>query len=97
MLRIKKKKNIKFYTLEQTFKKRTDEFKQGYKEESSRIMLAKEIRTIRSRKKMTQKDVAQKADIPQSVIARLESGNHSVSLYTLNRIAYVLGKRVQLV
>ncbi len=54
------------------------------------------MRETRIAKKLTQKDVAEKADMPQSVIARVESGKHSPSLYTLERIANVLDKEVQL-
>ena len=35
-------------------------------------------------------------DVP-SVIARLESGTHSVSVDTLSKVAHALGKQVELV
>ena len=50
----------------------------------------------RKAKKMTQAAVAKKAAMPQSVIARLESGDHSVSVETLRRVAHALGKRVEI-
>ena len=62
-----------------------------------RILMAGEITDARKKSKMTQAEVAKKAKMPQSVIARIESGRHSVSLGTLNRIAHALGKKVQLV
>lgn len=46
---------------------------------------------------MTQAAVARKVDMPQSVIARLESGTHSVSVDTLSKVALALGKKVELV
>ena len=46
---------------------------------------------------MTQAAVAREADMPQSVIARLESGTHSVSVATLSKVANALGKQVELV
>ena len=92
------KKDLKWHTLEEVFGKvsKTKEFQKGYREEMMRIKLARRIRAIRVGKKLTQEFVAQKAAMPQSVIARLESGEHSVSLDTLSRVAYVLGKEVEL-
>lgn len=92
-------KELKWYTFEQVFKKAstTKTFEKGYSEEINRIRLAKRIREIRKLKKLTQTDVALKAHMPQSVIARIESGEHSISLDTLNRIAHALGKEVALV
>ncbi len=46
---------------------------------------------------MTQAEVAQKTDMPQSVIARIESGTHSFSIATLHKIARVFNKHVGLV
>lgn len=87
-----------WYTLNQVFKKasKKDEFHRAYQEETARIKLAQQIRNTRISKKLTQKTVAERADMPQSVIARLESGSHGVSLDTLNKVAHALGKRVQL-
>jgi len=92
------KKDLKWHTLEEVFGKvsKTKEFQKGYREEMMRIKLARRIRAIRVGKKLTQESVAQKAAMPQSVIARLESGEHSVSLDTLSRVAHVLGKEVEL-
>ena len=92
------KKDLKFYMLAEVFKDRnTKEFQRGYREESGRIALAQKIRETREKKHLTQKAVAHKALMPQSVIARLESGDHGVSLDTLSRVAHALGKRVEIV
>lgn len=72
-------------------------FTMVYNEELARLALAKTIRELRTASHMTQKIVAQRAGMPQSVIARLESGEHGISLDTLNKIATVFGKRVELV
>ena len=63
----------------------------------ARLRLSKQIRDIRGSQQLTQKTVAQRAGMPQSVIARAESGEHGLSLDTLSKIATVLGKKVQLV
>lgn len=92
------KKDLKMYTFEQVFKDRhTKEFQRGYREESERIELARKIRETREKKHLTQEAVAHKASMPQSAIARLESGDHGVSLDTLSRVAHALGKRVEIV
>jgi ribosome-binding protein aMBF1 (putative translation factor) len=93
------KADLKWYTLDQVFGKyaKNKEFQRGYREESMRIKLATSIRKIRVHQKLTQEAVAERASMPQSVIARLESGEHSVSLDTLSRVAHVLGKEVELI
>ncbi|MCR4274781.1 MAG: helix-turn-helix domain-containing protein [Candidatus Campbellbacteria bacterium] len=93
----KKKSDLKWYTFDEVFKKRGKEFERGYRAESARIMLAETIRKIRISKNLTQADVAKRINMPQSVIARLEGGKHSVSVVTLDKVAHALGRRVQLV
>ena len=90
----KQKSQLKLYTLEQVFRKRSRAFERGYAEESARIALARKIREERDKRRLTQTAVARKAHMPQSVIARIESGEHSVSVDTLARVAHALGKKV---
>ena len=99
MKKTKKKEELKWRTFEQVFGKyrKNKEFQRGYNEEMIRIRLANQIKKIRNNKKLTQKAVAKRSGMPQSVIARMESGEYSVSLDTLNKIATALGKEVQLV
>lgn len=95
------KKNIKYKTtnfgtlLKEKLKSET--FSQAYNEELFRLELASQIKVLRSRVKLTQESFAKKANMPQSVIARAESGKHTVSLVTLNKIAHAFGKKVELV
>ncbi len=100
MKKIKMKDNIilKFYTTKEVFKKssKSEAFKDAYNEEFVRLRLAHQIKKIRLENNLTQKAVAGKAQMPQSVIARIESGTHSFSLGTLNRIAKVFNKEVEL-
>jgi len=97
----RKQKNtkLKFKTFDDILAKasKSQIFIKEYNEEIVRLRLASEIKQIRTDRKFTQKDVADRAQMPQSFIARIESGTHSISLGTLNRIAQVLGKKVQLV
>lgn len=85
-------------TLKQVLKKelKSLKFKEAYDEEIFRLNIASEIKILRIQKKLTQETFAKKAQMPQSVVARIESGKHSISLGTLNRVAHALGKRVQL-
>lgn len=71
-------------------------FKEAYLQELARLRLARQIRDIRMTKQLTQEEVAKKAHMPQSVVARIESGKHSMSLETLDRIAHALNKKVVL-
>ncbi|MCR4418613.1 MAG: helix-turn-helix transcriptional regulator [Clostridia bacterium] len=45
---------------------------------------------------MTQEELAKRAGVPQSVIARLESGRHLPSLRSVQKIARKLGLHVRL-
>jgi DNA-binding XRE family transcriptional regulator len=93
---MKKIGNIKHYSSEEVFKKasKSPAFKKSYDEECARLTLVRQIRETRKAKHLTQKEVAERADMPQSVIARIESGRHSFSFGTLYRIAQVFKKRL---
>jgi DNA-binding XRE family transcriptional regulator len=93
------KQVLKTKSLESLLKEssKSPSFKDAYNEELFLLTIAHEIKTLRTKKKLTQEMFAEKADMPQSVIARLESGKHGISLATLSRVAHVLGKQIQLV
>ncbi|MBI2631163.1 helix-turn-helix transcriptional regulator [Candidatus Nomurabacteria bacterium] len=101
MKKIKAGKNkiLKFYTTNEVFKKalKSEAFQDSYNEEVARLKLAHQIKDIRLKRNLTQKDLAGRAQMPQSVIARIESGTHSFSIGTLNRIAKVFNKELELV
>lgn len=90
---------LKFYDFDDILKEdlKSETFREAYNEELARLNLVGEIKKLRLAKKYTQKELAQKAQMSQSVIARIESGEHSFSLGTLNRIAKVFDKEIQLV
>ncbi|OHA83288.1 MAG: hypothetical protein A2937_04010 [Candidatus Yonathbacteria bacterium RIFCSPLOWO2_01_FULL_47_33b] len=92
------KTTTKTKTLRQVLDKalKSPEFKEAYNEEIFRLKMAAEIKSLRLQKKLTQETFAKKAHMPQSVVARIESGRYSISLDTLNRVAHALGKKVQL-
>ena len=99
-----KKKMVKiggltFYPYEEVFKEysKSKVFRGAFKEETARLKMIKQVREARLAKKMTQKKLATKTGMPQSAIARIESGRKGLSLATLSRVATALGKEVSLV
>lgn len=76
---------------------KSKKFEDFYNEEITRLKLSNKIKELRTKKKMTQESFAQKVNMPQSVIARVESGKHTISLSTLDKIAHALGKKIELV
>ncbi len=97
--KINKNERPKFIPLSTTInrKLRNPRFRQVFSEEISRLKLAHDIKTLRQQRKMTQEQVAAATDMPQSVIARIESGAHSFSIATLHRIARVFDRQIGLV
>ena len=78
-------------------KLKNKKFKRLFTEELNRLQLVHEVKSLRKAKRMTQAQVAKKANMPQSVIARIESGTHSFSIATLQKIANVFDKQIGLV
>ena len=93
-----KNKKLKLYSFDEMFKKelRSKTFADRYHKELSRLHLIRQIRELRRSKRLTQRSFATKVGMPQSVIARLETGRHSISLNTLSQIAGAFGKKVVL-
>lgn len=87
---------IKTHSFNTVFEKdlKSEKFQKAYNEEIARLKLARQIKRMRIRIKMTQKEVANIAKMPQSVVARIESGTHAYSLGTLYRIATVFKKEI---
>ena len=92
-------KVLRWHTFEETFSKvlKSKKSRKAYEEEVARRRLAQSVKEMREKKRLTQSAVAKKVDMPQSVIARLESGSHSMSVDTLSKVAHALGKHVALV
>lgn len=53
--------------------------------------VSERIRTLRKEAGLTQEELAERSGLPQSHISRLESGKHSPSRVTLEKIAAALG------
>ena len=72
------------------------EYQRYYKEASDLLDIAISIAEARRKKKITQVQLAKKVGMPQSQIARLESGAHNTTLETLNKVANALDLRVKI-
>ena len=75
--------------------KRDKEYQRYYKEASDLLDIALQISKTRKRKNITQVQLAKRAGMPQSQIARIESGNHNVTLGTLNRVTSALNLKLK--
>jgi DNA-binding XRE family transcriptional regulator len=72
-------------------------FKEAYNALEPEYRLADELIKARIAKKMTQTEVAEKAGVSRTVIARLESGTTNPTIGTVSRVISVLGKEIRLV
>lgn len=75
--------------------RKNKEYRKLLKEEGEILDIAIEIAQTRKRKRLTQVQLAQKVGMPQSQIARIESGSHNVTIGTLNRVAGALNLRIK--
>jgi DNA-binding XRE family transcriptional regulator len=53
-----------------------------------------QVEFMRRKKRLTQKQLADKAHIPQQEISKIEKGERNITLETLEKIASGLGKKV---
>jgi len=72
------------------------EFKALWKAGATRREIIKTIIGERIRRKMSQRELAEKAGLRQPNIARIESGRVAVTIDTLNKIAKVFGKGLEI-
>lgn len=65
--------------------------RRGYERAGRAIRLAMEVHDLREKRGLSQRELAERLGTTQSAIARLEAGNVSPSLPTLDKIAEALG------
>ena len=75
-------------------KRRGPAFGAALHAEFDRLQLARQVKALREKRKMSQSELAQKAGTKQPNIARLESGRGLPRLEFLQRIANALGARL---
>ena len=56
-------------------------------------ILGKQIRAIRKKQELSQKELAEKMGVSQQLISRIEKGGENISLITLKNISDALGKK----
>ena len=69
------------------------EFKKEFENETTKLESAIALTKVRKESGLSQRDLATVSDVPQSTIARIESGANT-SIDTLTKIANALGKRL---
>jgi predicted transcriptional regulator len=70
--------------------------RRGYEKAGRAMRIAFELRALRDKKGLSQRELAERVGTTQSAIARLEAGSVSPSLPTLDKIAHALGAEVSL-
>ena len=91
-------RNKNYYTIKELDKQInwTDEQMQQIKADVKFMQIAYTIRKVRLDKKLTQQQLATKAGIPRTVVSRIESGKHNITLGTLMNIADSMGEEVEI-
>jgi ribosome-binding protein aMBF1 (putative translation factor) len=65
--------------------------RRGYERSGRAIRLAAEVRELREKRGLSQRELAERLGTTQSAVARLEAGHVSPSLPTLDKLADALG------
>lgn len=71
-------------------------FKKAFEEERHRLEIAYKISQLREKRHFSQKQLAEKLDTTQSVIARIEAGQQNLTTDNLQKIASIFNKRVKI-
>jgi putative transcriptional regulator len=58
--------------------------------------IGKEIRRVRKEEGLSQERLAQKANISQQLVSRIEKGKENISLITLKKISGALGRKAEI-
>lgn len=72
------------------------EMKEYYNQERVRLNVAVRILELREQYNLSQRNLAEKAGLPQSTIARIENGSVNTSVEMLGKIAVAVDKEVEI-
>ena len=91
------KKNNKAIDFQDALKEKlkNSEFKKHFDEYGKQLEIAYQILQLRKKKKMSQKELAEKIGTTQSNIARMEAGQQNFTTNTLNKIALAFNLDLQ--
>jgi len=70
-------------------------FRQAFEAHYLEALIAEKMHALREKQHMTQKQLAHKAGMAQNAVSRIESGENSLTLRTVQRVAAALGYIVQ--
>ena len=92
-----KKQKARGTTLRQYLRSemKDSEFRRLYEEADIELRVALEITKAREAKKMSQRALAEALKTKQQTVSRIERGAQNVTIETLDRIARVLGRDLQ--
>lgn len=76
-------------------KRNNPKFRREVEKVRPEYLLQREMILARMEKKMSQRELAKKIKSTQAVISRIESGSVSPSLRTMEKMAEVFGKRLE--
>jgi transcriptional regulator with XRE-family HTH domain len=55
-----------------------------------------ELHRLRKRLRLTQKELAKRSSVPRTTISKIESGDRNVTIETLSKLAYGMGKSLKI-
>ena len=80
---------------EEVFGVPTPEEQKIMEEEAQRYYMLLELKKMRKKSGLTQKQLAEKADLPRTTITKIESGIYNPTVNTLVSIACAMDKKLQ--
>jgi len=91
-------KQRQYTTFEKYLEKslKNPDFKKAWKESEPEYLLSKQLIEKRIAKKLSQRDLAKKANTTQAIISRIESMNGNPSLHFLKKVATALDAKLSI-
>ncbi|MBI4038538.1 helix-turn-helix transcriptional regulator [Candidatus Daviesbacteria bacterium] len=89
---------MKVYTFQDHLKEslKNPEFKKAWEESEAEYQVSRVLITARIKRKISQKELAKRANTTQAVISRLEGMNANPSIGLLQKIAQALNLKVKI-
>lgn len=70
--------------------------REAYEEELTRLLVSHQIAELRERSHMTQAELARRLHTKQQVISRMEQDQYKPSLTTLEKVARIFNKKLEI-